>query len=102
MQFRKGVLHREVCGIARVYSGNERVDRVIEKLISEAAADERGEVLFAIGRSRGNEGFAQKPEFRTGGEERRHEECLRRHWERDWLPILHDEALLCRGIGVDA
>ena len=48
-QLRKRLLHRELVGVARIDSGDERIDGVVEKLLPKSAQNElRDAFLFAI------------------------------------------------------
>src|SRR5262249_10832651 len=67
-EFGEGVLKGKLMGVAGVNAGNERINRVVEKLPSKPADDEFGDgFLFAIAASRG-EWLAQDGQLGARGE----------------------------------
>ena len=88
--------------VAGIDAGNERVDRVIEELVAEAATNERGDRFLRCRRPARDERLGGKPHLRSQRESACAEHRAWRGRQRHELSIAHDEARCRERRGFDA
>lgn len=93
------MLHRQLLRIACINTGHERIDRVLEKLISEASSDEFRHRFRLRGFS--HKRLSQEPHLSTRREERRSKELTGTEWDRMQRCIPNHEPVSMRRISLD-
>ncbi len=101
MDLRRGPLRREAIRIACVDAAHERPHGVVEHLLAQASAYERGDRLLRVGVRRTHPGLAQYTELGAHREERGLQEPERTGGQRHQAVVLPEIATLRLRVGRD-
>src|SRR5216110_1833514 len=99
-ELRESVPDGKPCRVARVNAGHERIDRVIEKFLSEMSHDKLGDALLNIVWRPAREDFGEQVEFGRDREQRRSEKLLRLSRNEHRVAAPYDVTVFRRWIGI--